>query len=397
MKWFWFRRRNKEDEFDKKYGDLIGRINAVNEELSPEQDEITLTTWPQQKQFVENQCEKIIESTRKIEETKKEYQLVNSYLTDIQIIESLPENGHKKVLELAKKVMVFERDRKEFGNSMTKMSNSHFNRIKECEDNIGEILKDLQDDENYCQRVKSDMNHLEAEKAALKYEKRAMKDRIYLVQGISKISLSAFIALMLLFLIVRFAAHKDMQIPVYALVGVAAVVGTVLFALYSSAVREIKLTELKMNKAIGLLNRIKLKYVNVQSRIDYLYQKFDIHSAYELNKMWAMYLKVCKEREVYHKASDKLIEAEDDLVKELAMYNVNDADIWISQASALVEDREMQDIKNSLLARRNRLRSSIDYNSEVIEKSGNAIKKLVTENKDRAEDIMNIVDSYQVS
>lgn len=394
----WFKRRKREpDDFDLKYGDLADKIISESkaDKLSLEQENLIANNESQRRQFVENNCEKIVEASKRIEETKKEFQLVNNYLSDIQMIESLPDSNHDKVTGYAKKMVVLEKDRQEFGNSMTKISNSQFNQIKDCGDDISNILKGLQDDENYCQKVKSDMNHLEGEKSALRFERRTMKDRIYMVRGVSKIAVAAVVVLLGALMAVQFGAHKDMTAFTYVLVGVAAIATLVLFYIHNQAVRNIKITELKMNRAIALLNKVKLKYVNVQSRIEYMYEKFGIHSAYELNKMWAVYLKVCKEREVYHKASDKLLEAEEDLVEELKKYSINDPEIWISQASALVDDKEMKQIKNNLIERRNRLKSTIDYNADVLEKSTSSIKELVEKNKEHAKEIMDIVDRYQ--
>ncbi|MBQ4067801.1 MAG: hypothetical protein IJC76_00975 [Lachnospiraceae bacterium] len=397
VKMKWFKRRKRElDDFDKKYGDLqnlsLEPIDINSEKL--EQEPLFVRNPEQRKQFVENNCEKIVEATKKIEETKKEYQLVNNYLTDIQTIEELPDNNSDKIVSLAQKIMVLDKDRRDFGNSMSKMSDRQFNCLKDYGDNIKNVLKDLEQDENYCQTVKSDMHHLQAEKAALLQERRDMKDRIHMVRGISKIAVCAYGLLIAMCMIIQLNTEVDVLPYIYGILGLALVTVVVLFTMHNSAIRNIKIAEIKLNKAIGLLNKTKLKYVNVQSRLDYMYEKFGIHSAYELNAMWGKYLQMCKEREVYRKASDKLIEAEEDLLEELKRYNIHDTEVWLQQVSALVEKKEMKKIKSSLCTRRQKLKATIEFNTSVVEKSTQAIKDVVSQDKEYAQEIMDIVDKY---
>ena len=395
----WFKRKKKEpDDFDKKYGDLQGislePIDINSDKLA--QEPLIVKSPEQRKQFVENNCEKIVESTKKIEETKKEYQLVNSYITDIQTIENLPDNNSDKVVSLAQKIMVLDKDRRDFGNSMSKMSDRQFNCLKDYGDDIKRVLKDLEDDEHYCQTVKSDMHHLQGEKSALLHERQEMNDRIHLVRGISKIAVIAYAALIVMCMVVQLNSDVVVTPYIYGILGMAAITVMVLFTMYSSAVRSIKMAELKLNKAISILNKTKLKYVNVQSRIDYMYEKFGIHSAYELNAMWGKYLQMCKEREVYRRASDKLIEAEEDLLEELKKYNVQDTEVWLQQVSALVDKKEMKKIKNNLCNRRKKLKATIEFNTSVIEKSTQAIRDMVSNDKEHAAEIMEIMDKYCV-
>lgn len=395
----WFKRRKREpDDFEKKYGDLqnisLEPIDINSEKL--EQEPLFVRNPEQVKQFAQNNCEKIVEATKKIEETKKEYQLVNNYLTDIQTIEELPDSNGDRIVTLAQKIMVLDKDRRDFGNSMSKMSDRQFNCLKDYGDNIKNVLKDLEQDENYCQTVKSDMHHLLAEKSALLQERRDMKDRIHMVRGVSKIAVCAYGVLIAMCMVIQLNVDVDVLPYIYGILGLALVTVVVLFTMHNSAIRNIKIAEIKLNKAIGLLNKTKLKYVNVQSRLDYMYEKFGINSAYELNAMWGKYLQMCKEREVYRKASDKLIEAEEDLLEELKRYNIHDTEVWLQQVSALVDKKEMKKIKSSLCTRRQKLKATIEFNTSVVEKSTQAIKDVVSQDKEHAKEIMDIVDRYCV-
>ena len=105
-------------------------------------------------------------------------------------------------------------------------------------------------------------------------------------------------------------------------------------------------------------------------------------------------MKVKKEQEVYHKASDKLYEAEEELVNELSNYNLNDSEIWVNQAYAIVDSNELKRIRDELIRRRNALTNNIEYNSDVIDRSKNNIKKLLLKYPDYAKEIQEVVESY---
>lgn len=395
MKWFkWLSKRKNDDlEFEQKYGDLYKEKKESESEIG-EVDEVSFTGKEQVVQYTINQCEIMQESAKRIEDTKIEFQAVSDYLSDVQMIESLPDNCFQKILHLAKKVLVLEKDRKEFGGSMSKMSNRQFDLMKEYEDKIKDVLKDLKEDEEYCHAVYTDLHYLNGEKVALKQEKREMKDRIRMVSGISKISVGAFIALLAIIFLVQINTDVFVTGYLYALMGIAAVLATTLFVVHHEAVSNISLIERKQAKAINLINKYKLRYVNVKSRIDYMYEKFGVQNSYELNKIWGQYLKVKKEQEVYHKASDKLYEAEEELVNELSNYNLNDSEIWVNQAYAIVDSNELKRIRDELIRRRNALTNNIEYNSDVIDRSKNNIKKLLLKYPDYAKEIQEVVESY---
>ena len=103
---------------------------------------------PEEKRLYLESCQERIDGTRqRLEELKREYTAVNRYLSDIHLIETMPEPQSEKLLNLAKKVIVLEKDRKEFGRSMSKLSNRQFSHMRECEPEIQNILKNMAEDE----------------------------------------------------------------------------------------------------------------------------------------------------------------------------------------------------------------------------------------------------------
>lgn len=386
-----------ESDLSEQKNDILTNIPKSSElESTMEPEKPDIRTLDEKKEYIENCCDRIVTSNNRIDELKIEYQAVNQYLNDIHLIENMPDQQKEQLLNYAKKVIVLEKDRKDFGHSMTKLTNQQYSHMCECEDDIKDILKNMSEDEKYCETVKTDMRYLEGERLALNFERKEMKNRLYLMNGASKIGIAAFVVLTLFLMVLRFGYGANTGMLMYGLLAIAAVFILVIVLLHNKTVYEQQLTETRLNRAIYLLNKVKIKYVNVVSRLEYAYEKHGVKSAYQLNKIWGIYLKIQKEHEVYNKASNRLIEAEDGLTSLLKQMDVKDANIWIHQAYAIVERREMEETKTRLNMRRNKLKSSLDYNSESILKAQEEIKNIVLSNKEYARELAAVIDAFDI-
>ena len=158
---------------------------------------------------------------------------------------------------------------------------------------------------------------------------------------------------------------------------------------------ELKYTELCINKAIGLLNRTKIKYVNITNALDYSYEKYNVKNAYELNYIWENYMKEREERERYQRASDDLEFYNEQLVKQLTEYGVQDASVWPSQVNAIIDNKEMVEIRHRLILRRQKIRRQLEYNKKIMEEAKQEISSLVTNHKQYAKEILDIVNAIE--
>lgn len=354
-------------------------------------------TLENKKQAIENCCDRIATANSRIAELKVEYQTVNSYLNDIRQIENLPEPQLNDIVEYAKRVVVLDKDRKDFGKSMSKLSDRQFRYMRDNEEEMSDILKSMAEDEKYCESVKTDMRYLEGEKTGLQIEIKEQKRIIRSLNGISKFAVGSFILLMSIFLVMGYGYDKNVSGAIYTVIGAAVIFTAVIFSVRNKADYEMKLAKIRMNRTIGLLNKIKIKYVNIAGKLSYSYEKYGVKSSYQLSKVWAAYLTLKKEKEVYNKASARLVEAEDTLVDLLKKANVKDTNIWLSQAYALFSQSDMEEIKDHLNKRRSKLKSSMDYNNEVIDNSREEIKMIVLSNSEHSDDLLKILEAYEES
>lgn len=69
-----------------------------------------------------------------------------------------------------------------------------------------------------------------------------------------------------------------------------------MFALLKVTERNVIITEIKLNKATALLNKVKIKFINAANTLDYEYTKFGVKSSYELDKKYRLYEEMKKSR-----------------------------------------------------------------------------------------------------
>ena len=84
------------------------------------------------------------------------------------------------------------------------------------------------------------------------------------------------------------------------------------------------------------------------------------------------------------------------LFRSLKKQHVADADIWIYQPAALIDQKEMVEIRHRLNVRRQKLRDRIEYNAKIKNQSMNALNQLVQKKPALKEEIMQIFHLYQL-
>ena len=124
--------------------------------------------------------------------------------------------------------------------------------------------------------------------------------------------------------------------------------------------------------------------------------KYNVSSAGELLKGWRQYLEEKEERKSYMQAERELDESQKDLIHELRRFQIRDPMIWLHQIPALLDRKEMVEIRHGLIIRRQSLRRRMDYNKEVIAGKAQAeIKDLAEKYPEYAKEILGIVGQYE--
>ena len=329
------------------------------------------------------------------DDEKEEYRIVTSYLNDIETLEKIPKEERDKISEIAVNVVQLNKARTEFLNSSKKLSDAQFTQLEQQERELPEAIKRFKTNELHRDTLQRDMKYLEREKSEwnlrkeyLDHQQKKLKNVLYIIVGLA-------VTLAVVFGILQIILEKDFYYAWMGLIFATAVVVCGIYMKIQNDLSEIQVAERSQNRAIVLLNKVKLKYINVANAVDYACEKYHVKSAGELENQWQYYLEAVKERQKYQRTNEDLEYFNGRLVRMLSNYQLYDAHVWVTQAVALVDPKEMVEIKHGLIGRRQKLRARIENNlSQVNEQKEEAEQLLdkVGSMRPQMEKILNAVD-----
>lgn len=398
----WFKSKWKHNKADKKENTEENPQDFQEQSKKPaietvafRKERVKIEDKQEREQYVRNCCEQMIEASIESENAKLEYNLITAYLNDMQIIEEMPPEQQGIIHATVRKIQSLSEEREKLQKVAHKITERQYNYAQNNADTIPDTLKRMVENEKYREVLKSDMKHLESEKAAQNIRKKDIMQEQRNLKGMSVIAFATLIAVLVLIVAFQVLFDSDIQLAYLVVMFAAVLITAGLFMKIKDADYELKYTEKCLNKAIGLLNYTKIKFVNIENALEYSYEKYNVKSAYELNYIWENYLKEKEERSRYQQANDDLEFYNEQLVRQLRDYGVQDAQVWSSQVSAIVDSREMVEIRHRLMGRRQKIRKQLDYNNKIMNDAKAEISALVEKHKEYAEDILAIVNSME--
>lgn len=341
-------------------------------------------------------CDQIVDATYQMEDLQVEYEMVTSYFEDIQLIEELPPASRKEITDIAKKISFLESEAAEFLHSEDRISDENFRMIQGIEKNLSEVFLQIKNLEDMDMKIKRDMKHLEAEKKSLEYlqdhiDDRQMKLRTF-IMGFGLVSVLS----VLLLAVIGLFTEQILILPILLILLVVAGVAAMSIVVYRRLSYEFKLSEIKENRAINLMNKVKIKYINNTSTLEYIYGKYNIKNLRELEYLYDQYVIMVDEVRKYQQSIGDLKDYNEQLSKLLFSYGVKDPDIWTKQSAALVDSREMVEVKHSLNVRRQKLREQIAYNEQLRLNGLRDIKDMLKKDPGLREQVKRELEIYHI-
>ena len=107
------------------------------------------------------------------------------------------------------------------------------------------------------------------------------------------------------------------------------------------------------------------------------YEKYHVRNAKELEFLYGQYQEEAREKDTFRKTSDDLDYYTQNLLQYLTRLRMYDTRVWLTHANALVDSREMVELKHELLTRRQKLRARMEYSvGSIHEMKGEALKNM---------------------
>lgn len=383
---------------------FLARFRKKEEEIFDEESweddedvrQIDYHNKEQRNDYVKNCLERMADATKELENLNFEYDMVTSYLKDMEEIEALPPEESEQLKECAKRVALLQDSKADFMGRPRRMTDEQFHQMERVADEVQEGHDKLTEAENYQNLIKQDLNRLDGERHAYLYRKNELMGIIADTKGMALICVTALGLCIVLLLLLQFFLEMDTKLGYLLTAAAAAFAITAIYVKHMDAKRELRRVETGINKLILLQNKVKIRYVNNTNLLDYLYLKYGVSSARELDERWQNYLLEKDEREKYQRAELDLDYSQQELLQILKRYQVKDPAIWLHQTEAILDHKEMVEIRHNLIIRRQSLRRRMDYNKDVVAgTSQKEIKELVEKYPQYAKEIMATVDEYE--
>lgn len=366
------------------------------ENLVYDRTDVDFQDEEQRSRYITNCLEQMAEAAREIHLLTGEYTQVTSYLTDMEEIEALPDEEREGLNKIARQLLFQEQECERYRGKENRMGDNEYYQMRKQEDEIQEGIDKLKECEHYGNLVRQDLKRLDRERSAYEYRRVELETMMNNFRGMSVIFITAFTICMVLLVILQFAFEMDTKMGYLLAAGAVVAAVAVLFVRYTDSEKELGRVERAVNKLIQLQNKVKIRYVNNKNLQEYLRIKYDTESAAALEKLWVQYQQEKEERKEFAEAEAKTEYFQKLLVDKMNNYRVVSPERWVSQAQALLDPREMVEIRHALILRRQALRKQMEYNNGVAETARKEVMDIAGKYPAYAGEILAMVDKYDV-
>ena len=380
-----------------KYETYEKKDDGIRKQIEQEmltQDKPVTTGKTDTIRFVRNNCEAIAENERQIAEAKKEYEKVTSYLTDIQHIDMAREDEYREIKDICKSILTLTQERSKYKNRNLTISDAQMRKFEPFEDELVDEIKKMYNAQAYQDAIEGDIKNLKKEKDSLYSQRKEIIAKQNALKGMTKVLAVLIISLIVLLIVIYYATKTDMTLPYLGVVALAGVSAAMLVFESSKNRRDIILVERKINKAITLLNKVKIKYINNINVLDYNCNKFGVKNAKDFEEKWNEYCKMREYEKKFRENTEMLNANNENLVIMIKELGVKDADIWISRCEAIVDSREMVEIRHELNQRRQMLRERIENNEKLKEGIISQLDAMINAHPEIKGELLGIIKEY---
>ena len=376
--------------------DMEDKADRIQSDNSNRDQTVRLNSYTDRKVYIKENSEIIAESYRQIEEFKVEYHAVTSYLTDMQKIDRIPKLEREAIEDAARNIFNLNKERNNIRNRKYSITDTQYRLFERYEMQIPKELLSLKEAESYQGDIDGDIVRLEKEKQSFLDEEDDIINKQSFLKGIAKTTFVVIVVLFAVFAALSSTLGSNMTLPFLLTVLMGMVSALYLFMEARKNAHDIKMVQLKLNKVIMLTNKVSIKSVNNRNYLDYCYSKYMVVSYDQLKNRWEQYVKIKDENKRFESNSQLLEFYNDILIKELKKYKVTDSEIWIYQPTAILDNREMVEVRHRLNVRRQKLRERIQANKEQQDKASKAIMSLIKVYPDSEAEAISILKKYKI-
>lgn len=383
-----FRRKKRAALMEQEDSEEMAELELSKEEeikISPEK--IDLNDRDSRIAYISYLQEQINTAKRECEDVKFEYGQVTSYLKDIQLIDQALPEDKELLVDISEGIheLTLERDRLQ--GQKYQITDEQKNTMEELADAVVKDSRVLRKEEEFLAKVKKDLGQLHVEKKSLLRDRKEIISKQKMLKMLSKSMAAIMISLMILLGVIWRLYKADITVPFIGMIIFALLISVYIMYEVNKNRKDMIVIEKKCERAVLLINKVKIKYVNSIKLIDYLCSKYNVRNGMELDFIYEQYKKMKRELAKQHESTKLLADYHKILIRELDKIGVKDKEIWFFQSNALFDSREMVEVRHRLNTRRQKLRERIEYNSDLMEKCINELELLQSKKTQYKEDV----------
>lgn len=384
---------NDELDIDKVTGEESSEIREVEEPIK--RSSLNIRNDEQRKRYIKNCCEQMQEAGEEIDKASMEYRLVTDYLKDIEVLDKLPAEVRGTINKTADRIQKLGRESTVNRENLGRISDEMYTLMERYDREIDGALEELRKNEDYKGIVRGDLQRLESEKAVNIYERNELIASKENTKRIFMITIGAAAAVIVMLIVLYATAELDVRVGLLLAAAIAAAAFTGEYLSYTSAEARLRKVDAYINLVIATQNKVKIRYVNVSNLIEYSLRKFRVGNSNELEEYRDAYREEKQAREFLQRANSEIAMEKSHLVHLLTDIHLKDPSIWTRQCAALVDKREMVEIRHDLNTRRQSLRKIIEYNTKNRDISKDEINDIVRQYPEYGQEILSIVATYE--
>lgn len=341
-------------------------------------------------------CETIEAAGSQLELIKKEYEEVNSYLQDAQIISELPYETGLSLSEQANHLISIKKDMTSLEEKKPGLTEFQFDIMGRYENSVETEIQKMKRDEEYKAVIEADLRRLAGEKGVLSHEEEEEKSKKKFLVRLGVLSGFTIGFLLIMYMVFFIIFETFLELPFLLTLAGGMLLSIYIFVETDRNRKAILINSVKMRKLVSLTNKVKIKYVNQTSALDYSRDKYAVDSAKELEERYQKYL-IYKEDEIKkRKAGSHYGKVKERMKAILEEYHVHDAEVWTLQPHAVLDKKEMVEIRHRLNERRGKLRERLQFNTKIVEENLENLKRLAEKYPEERRMIYEMAEVYHL-
>lgn len=260
--------------------------------------------------------------------TQTYHSFMNEYIV-VERISELPKDLSVKIQSLCKQYSEMSIIRDEAEKRSAEAKKKAQETIGLYIEDIPKAIKILKEHEEAQQTVKKDLDILVGEKESLLYQfrnfKRALVFLRYFMVGLVAAALIAGVTLSTMLIIYS----KDVFIPSLISIVVISFLFLWGFVFRRYCIHEMKKNQLLYERALKLINKVKIKYVHNQQLLEFQYKKYKVNSSEVLELRYDNYLEAKDEAKTYDTIVNSMKSVVIDLDRQLTRLHTEATDFLL--------------------------------------------------------------------